>query len=181
MPFQLKVRLPFQLNVRLPFQLKVRVEVEVLAMGGSFASGGCDVMSRLRVGSPTGRPRRGLDHQGDQVPRRLPISPPAREPVDQEAISRVPVGGRPGKGTLNLLTSALRRIDQLLTLPSTSRLYSLSALLRGLSVTLVIPAMSESRVARHTPELEEFTMSKRARKRRARKSNAANHGRKPNA
>lgn len=101
--------------------------------------------------------------------------------MDQEAISRVQVGGRRGKGTLNLLTSALRRIDQLLTLPSTSRLYSLSALLRGLSVTLVIPAMSESRVARHTPELEEFTMSKRARKRRARKSNAANHGRKPNA
>ncbi len=40
MPSQLKVRLPSQLNVRFPSQLKVRVEVEVLAMGGSLASGG---------------------------------------------------------------------------------------------------------------------------------------------
>ena len=32
-----------------------------------------------------------------------------------------------------------------------------------------------------TPPLKEYAMSKRARKRRARKSKAANHGRKPNA
>jgi hypothetical protein len=35
--------------------------------------------------------------------------------------------------------------------------------------------------SRSRPRLEEFPMSKRARKRRSRKGNKANHGRKPNA
>ena len=108
---QLKVRLPSQLNVRFPSQLKVRVEVEVLAMGGSLASGG----ARQDVGALVWLPHRSASTpggvQGHQVLRqRLPGSP-AREPVDREAISRVQVRALPGKGTPEMLTSALPRFD----------------------------------------------------------------------